>query len=138
MTRSIPALALVVGGLLFGCGGLPEEDEVAVPEGEVSQSAVKYIKHTGVNVAYNPANDNVTVNDTLSDGHSAVAVIYNPNTGSTTECWNSNGVGTSHTCNRDYPNNPLLRIKACTGESSTMKTGSCSAFQDVRAFAPTK
>lgn len=138
MTRSIPALALVVGGVLFGCGGMPEEGEVAVPEGEVSQSKVTYVSHTGVSVAYNSDNDNVTVTDTLSDGHSGVAVIYNPNTGSTTQCWVSTGVGTSHTCNRDYPNNPLLRIKACTGESASGNIGPCSNFQDVRAFAPTK
>ncbi|AFE04466.1 hypothetical protein COCOR_02087 [Corallococcus coralloides DSM 2259] len=139
MTRSIPALALVVGGLLFGCGGMPEEGDSQVPsEGNVSQSAVTYIYGNGVTVVYNSASDSFTVHDTLADGHSAVARIYNSNTGSTTYCWNSNGAGTSAVCNRNYPNNPLLRISACTGEAGPGTIVACSSAVPVDAFAPTK
>ncbi|MBN8468654.1 hypothetical protein JYJ95_19250 [Corallococcus exiguus] len=142
MTRSIPALALMVSGLLFGCGGMPEEGETQEPqagsEGTVSQSAVTTITGTGVTVVYNSASDSFTVHDTLADGHSAVARIYNSNTGSTTYCWNSNGAGTSAVCNRNYPNNPLLRISACTGEAGPGTLVACTGAVPVDAFAPTK
>ncbi|RKG65245.1 hypothetical protein D7V80_23960 [Corallococcus sp. CA054B] len=137
MTRSIPALALMVSGLLFGCGGMPEESDSQAPsEGNVTQSLVTTITGTGVTVVYNSTSDSFTVRDTAADGHSAVARIYNGNTGSTTYCWNSNGAGTSVVCDRSYPNNPLLRISACTGEAGSGTLVACTSAVPVDAFAP--
>ncbi|NOK18099.1 hypothetical protein [Corallococcus carmarthensis] len=145
MSRSIPALALVVGGLLFGCGGMPEEGETleaqesqAAPEGNVTQSAVTTVTISGASISYNSTSDSFTVRDTLADGHSAVAVVYNHRTGSTGSCWNKNGAGTSAVCDRSYPNNPQLSISACTGEYSTGALIACSGWVPVNAFAPTK
>lgn len=139
MTRSIPALALMVSGLLFGCGGMPEEGDSQAPsEGTVTQSVVTTIVHTGVTVVYNSTTDTFTVYDTLADGHSAVARIRNTLTGSLTYCWNSKGEGTYEVCTRNYPNNPLLRISACKGESKEGTTFECTDPTPVDAFVPEK
>ncbi|CAM4325473.1 MULTISPECIES: hypothetical protein [Corallococcus] len=142
MTRSIPALALVVGGLLFGCGGMPEEGETQEPqagsEGNVSQSAVQTNLVSGVTVTYTPATDTFTVHDTLADGHSAVADIINHNTGSNTQCWNPNGAGTSKSCERNYPNKPVISFRACTGEYGPRRLVACSGWLTINSFAPEK
>ncbi|RYZ39922.1 MAG: hypothetical protein EOO72_08875 [Myxococcaceae bacterium] len=137
MTRSIPALALMVGGLLFGCGGMPEEGDSQAPsEGNVTQSAVHVITHPGVIVTFNTDTDTFVVQDNLADGHSAVAEIINRNTGSVTQCWNAQGAGTTNFCTRNYPNNPQISVRACTGEAGTSSLVSCSAWKTFTAFAP--
>ncbi|QAT83589.1 hypothetical protein EJ065_2003 [Corallococcus coralloides] len=142
MTRSIPALALMVGGLLFGCGGMPEEGETQEPqagsEGTVTQSEVTTIVHPGATVNYNSNIDTFTVRDTAADGLDAVATIYNHGTGSDTRCWNSYGPGTVEQCFRNYPNGPRLTIRACTGNSRTGALNSCSSPVVINSFAPTK
>ncbi|WP_375757567.1 hypothetical protein [Corallococcus exercitus] len=142
MTRSIPALALMVSGLLFGCGGMPEEGETQEPqagsEGTVTQSEVTTIVHPGATVIYNSNTDTFTVRDTAADGHSAVATIYNHITGSDTRCWNSGGVDTSVQCFRNFPNGPRLTIRACTGEAGPGTLLSCSSPVVINSFAPTK
>ncbi|MCP3059830.1 hypothetical protein LXT21_13680 [Myxococcus sp. K38C18041901] len=148
MLRSMTVWTLV--GLLVGCGGMPEEDptfetqelqspEVAPPpasEGEVSQSRVTTISIRGATISYDSATDAFRVQDTRADGHSAVAVVYNHQTGSTAGCWNSNGSGTTAVCDRNYPSNPLLSIRACTGESGPRTLVACSGWVTVNAFAP--
>ncbi|MHA7629156.1 hypothetical protein [Corallococcus sp. M7] len=139
MTRSIPALALMVGGLLFGCGGMPEEGDSQAPsEGNVTQSEVTTIVHPGATVFYNSNTDTFTVRDTAADGHSAVATIYNQGTGSDTRCWNSNGAGTDVQCFRNFPNGPRLTIRACTGEAGPGTLISCSSPVIINSFAPAK
>jgi|GEM_PF-5170530 len=150
MIRSMTVLSLTLGGLLVGCGGMPEDNQtfetqelqspdVAPPpasEGEVSQSLVTTITISGASISYNSNNDSFTVRDTLADGHSAVAVVYNQRTGSTGSCWNSNGAGTTAVCDRSYPNNPVLSIRACTGEAGPGTLVACSGWVAVNAFAP--
>lgn len=142
MTRSIPALALVVGGLLFGCGGMPEEGEstqvsemqspdVAPPapsEAEVSASQITTVSIAGASVRFNSDTDNFVVSDTASDGHSAVAHIYNYNTGNYSTCWNSQGAGTSKTCDRSFANGINIGFRACTGESGPGTLVACSVW----------
>jgi hypothetical protein len=142
MTRSISALALVVGGLLFGCGGMPEEGEMqgpqAAPENNVSQSAVVVASTTGVTVSYNSTNDTFTVQDTLNDGYDVVADIINQRTGATAVCWNWTGAGTIRNCDRNFPNNPKLSFRACVGSRATGSLYSCSPWTTANGFAPTK
>ncbi|MBN8231252.1 hypothetical protein JYK02_27410 [Corallococcus macrosporus] len=143
MTRSIPALALA--GLLFGCGGMPEEAEstlvseaqspdVAPPEasaGEVSASQITTVTIAGSSVRYNSDTDNFVVSDTAADGHSAVAHIYNYNTGNYTMCWNSQGAGTTRTCDRSFANGINIAFRACTGEAGPGTLVACSVWVRV-------
>ncbi|WP_338279776.1 hypothetical protein [Corallococcus caeni] len=142
MTRLIPALALVVGGLLFGCGGVPEESDSAQgvevqdaqgseTAGTVTASAVTSSSVYGASVTFNSNGDNFTVNDTAADSHSAVAQIYNYNTGNTSYCWNTSGAGTSVTCNRDFAEGIRIRFRACTGESGSGNLVNCAAWVTV-------
>jgi hypothetical protein len=146
---------LMLGGLLVGCGGMPEENapeestpvemqesrllDVAPPpvsEGEVSQSRVTTIVIYGASISYNSVNDAFTVRDTLADGRAAVAVVYNHRTGTTKSCWNPYGPGTTGVCDRNYPGNPVLSISACTGDFATGTLLACSGWVAVNAFAP--
>ncbi|RKH45116.1 hypothetical protein D7V93_35715 [Corallococcus llansteffanensis] len=82
----------------------------------------------GATVSFNSYGDNFTVRDTAADGRSAVAHIYNYNTGNYSFCWNNSGNGTSVTCNRDFAEGILIRFRACTGESRTGQLVNCSAW----------
>ncbi|RKG97180.1 hypothetical protein D7V97_34625 [Corallococcus sp. CA053C] len=141
----MPALTLTLCGLLFGCGGQPEDgestevldapDTQVMPaegaEGTVTASAISTMSVFGASVSFNSNGDNFTVRDTAADGHSAVAHIYNSNTGSYSFCWNSSGSGTSVTCNRNFAEGILIRFRACTGEAGTGRLVNCSDWKTV-------
>ncbi|GHH04450.1 hypothetical protein [Comamonas sp. JC664] len=146
MLRSIFVLTLTLGGFLAGCGGMPEEGDAtgleelrsrddATPDGEVFQSVVTF-SHTGVTVSYNPDNDLFTVRDTANDGRHAFVDIINHNTGSNLKCWNRQGVNTVESCFRNYPNNPLLSVRACTSPNDNPVNFSCGAWRNIQSLAP--
>jgi hypothetical protein len=135
----MPALALTVCGLLFGCGGQPgdgepmQDTEAPATQAEqptedaVSATAVYTSYIIGAYVTFNSYGDHFVVQDERADGHSAVAQIYNPNTGNYSYCWNNRGAGTSVDCNRDFPEGIRISFRACTGESSTGRLVACAS-----------
>ncbi|NOK09024.1 hypothetical protein [Corallococcus exercitus] len=136
MFRSVSVVALTLGGLLLGCGGMPEEgrsiepQESQAPESDVFQSAVTSTAIYGATVTFNSYGDVFTVKDTAGDGRSAVAQIYNYNTGNTSYCWNSSGAGTSTTCNRNFAEGILIRYRACTSNAPNPPTaGNCGEWR---------
>jgi hypothetical protein len=140
MFRSVSALALVTCGLLAGCGGQPGEEESLqgpqTPDTQaapsevsgrpVSASAVYAAAVTGAYVTFNSYGDHLIVQDTAADGHSALGILYNYNSGTYFYCWNSRGAGTTVDCNYNFAEGITVAFFACTAESGDGTLIACS------------
>jgi hypothetical protein len=130
-------LALVVCGLLFGCGGAPGDGESTQgneapytqvepregASGTVSALAVYASSLTGAYVTFNSYGEHFIVQDTARDGHSALVQL---SSGST--CWNSGGAGTTVDCNYDFPEGITIYFRACVGESGPRLILACAGW----------
>ncbi|MDC0710244.1 hypothetical protein POL68_17335 [Stigmatella sp. ncwal1] len=133
-------VALTVCSLLFGCGSAPEDGEPieenaspgmeAAPQqedfGTVSEFKVYVSSHAGAYVTFNSYGDHFVIQDTASDGHSALVQIDAANL---SECWNNNGAGTTVDCNRNFTEGINIRFRACVGEYTTKNVIGCSAWK---------
>jgi hypothetical protein len=137
MRRSM--LALTVCGLLYGCGpaeegGLiegsaPPETQAEAGEAEtgtVSEFQVYASSRAGAYVTFNSYGDHFVIQDTASDGYSALVQIDAANL---SECWNANGAGTSVDCNRNFTEGINIRFRACVGENGTKRVIGCAEWK---------
>lgn len=136
MLRSM--LAVVVCGLLFGCGGAPEDGEptqgnelldtqVEPDEGAsntVSAFAVYASSMTGAYVTFNSYGEHFIVQDTVRDGLNALAQLSDGST-----CWNTGTAGTAVDCDFSFPEGITIYFRACVGEAGPRQIYSCAGWK---------
>ncbi|RYZ40080.1 MAG: hypothetical protein EOO71_17495 [Myxococcaceae bacterium] len=124
MYRSI--LALAVCGLLFGCGGQPEDGESLQgtetsdtqsgssgdAERPVEAFSNQYAATSGA-LAWVSDFDNLYIKDTAGDGLGAAAVLWVA--GLRYEVWATNGHNSENVRNLDFPPNQQGFLYACVG-----------------------
>jgi hypothetical protein len=143
MSRSMVALTLAVGGLLFGCGGqigdgeADQDMEATESQGPAAEEAQGNVTAMATNVVYGPGNashaaftdaDNLYAYDDAEDGYAGVAQVnFN---GTTYTVW-ARGAGNHAVLNLSVPAGTAILLRACLGLGESLV--SCNGWNSFVA-----